>query len=147
MPQDGSQTVRPACCALRVEEGFALTCKIVGHGWHADRLPGRDPRIEMIGEAPDLDDVFDTVRLTVAPLRFGAGIKGKVLDSFAAGLPCVMTPIAAEGLALTGALPQLVAGDPAGLADIILRLHADPASATTSSIPRSPSSRPLGSSP
>ena len=28
----------------------ALTCKIVGHGWHADRLPGLDPRIEMIGE-------------------------------------------------------------------------------------------------
>jgi O-antigen biosynthesis protein len=105
----------------------ALTCKIIGHGWRADRLPGLDPRIEMIGEVADLDDVFDTVRLTVAPLRFGAGIKGKVLDSFAAGLPCVMTPVAAEGLALTGALAHLVADNPAGLADLILRLHADPA--------------------
>jgi glycosyltransferase involved in cell wall biosynthesis len=105
----------------------ALTCKIVGHGWRADRLPGLDPRIEMIGEIADLDDVFDTVRLTVAPLRFGAGIKGKVLDSFAAGLPCVMTRVAAEGLAFTGTLAQLVSDDPAGLGDLILHLHTDPA--------------------
>jgi hypothetical protein len=104
-----------------------LTCKIVGHGWHAGRLPRLDPRIEMIGEVEDLADVFDTVRLTVAPLRFGAGIKGKVLDSFAACLPCVMTPIAAEGLALTGSLPQLVADNPAELAELILHHHADPA--------------------
>ena len=104
-----------------------LTCKIVGHGWHAGRLPGLDPRIEMIGEVEDLDEVFDTVRLTVAPLRFGAGIKGKVLDSFAACLPCVMTPIAAEGLALTGSLPQLVADNPAELAELILHHHADSA--------------------
>jgi glycosyltransferase involved in cell wall biosynthesis len=103
----------------------ALTCKIVGHGWNADRLPGLDPRIEMIGEVEDLDEVFDTVRLTVAPLRFGAGIKGKVLDSFAAGLPCVMTSTAAEGLTLTGSLAHLVAADAAGLAALILHLHAD----------------------
>ncbi len=65
------------------------------------------------------------VRLTVAPLRFGAGIKGKVLDSLAAGLPCVMTPIAAEGLELTGPLAGLVGADVAALAALILRLHAD----------------------
>ncbi|HEV2335952.1 MAG TPA: Hint domain-containing protein [Stellaceae bacterium] len=102
-----------------------ITCKIVGHGWHAGRLPGLDPRIAMIGAVEDLDDVFGTVRLTVAPLRFGAGIKSKVIDSFAAGLPCVMTRVAAEGLALTGSLPQLVSDDPAGLAERIVRLHAD----------------------
>ncbi|HEV2335243.1 MAG TPA: hypothetical protein VGS13_07090 [Stellaceae bacterium] len=57
---------------------------------------------------------WHAVRLTVAPLRFGAGIKSKVIDSFAAGLPCVMTRVAAEGLALTGSLPQLVGDDPGG---------------------------------
>ena len=55
-----------------------ITCKIVGHGWHAGRLPGLDPRTLMIGAVEDLADVFNTVRLTVAPLRFGAGIKSKV---------------------------------------------------------------------
>jgi hypothetical protein len=65
------------------------------------------------------------VRLTVAPLRFGAGIKGKVLDSFAAGLPCVMTPIAAEGLPLSAALQGLVGDNPAALAERVVRYHAD----------------------
>jgi len=102
-----------------------ITCKIVGHGWDDDRLPGLDPRIQIIGEVGNLDSVFDTVWLTVAPLRFGAGIKGKVLDSFAAGLPCVMTSIAAEGLPLTGSLPHLVGSGPGELAELILHLHAD----------------------
>jgi glycosyltransferase involved in cell wall biosynthesis len=81
----------------------------------------------VVGAVEDLDSVFDTIRLTVAPLRFGAGIKGKVLDSFAAGLPCVMTPIAAEGLPLTGGLPGAVGEAPAALADIILGLDHDAA--------------------
>ncbi|MFI4948635.1 MAG: glycosyltransferase family 4 protein, partial [Alphaproteobacteria bacterium] len=96
-------------------------------GWHAGRLPGLDPRTLMIGAVEDLADVFNTVRLTVAPLRFGAGIKSKVLDSFAAGLPCVMTRVAAEGLTLTGSLPQFVSDDPGGLAERIVRLHTDSA--------------------
>jgi glycosyltransferase involved in cell wall biosynthesis len=104
-----------------------LTCTIVGHGWHRNRLPAIDPRVEWVGPVEDLDAVLHTVRLTVAPLRFGAGIKGKVLDSFAAALPCVMTPIAAEGLPLTATLQGLVGPDAAALAERIVHLHADPA--------------------
>jgi glycosyltransferase involved in cell wall biosynthesis len=104
-----------------------LTCKIVGKGWHAGLLPGLDPRIELLGAVENLDALFDTIRLTVAPLRFGAGIKGKVLDSFAARLPCVMSPVAAEGLPLTGSLTELVTAEPAIFAEQILRLHADQA--------------------
>jgi len=63
----------------------------------------------------------------VAPLRFGAGIKGKVLDSFAAGVPCVMSPIAAEGLALASPLNGLVADGAEAIAEAILRLHDDEA--------------------
>jgi len=62
-------------------------------------LAGR-PGIEVLGWVPDLADVFNRVRLTTAPLRFGAGLKGKVLDSFAHGLPCVCSPVAVEGLDL-----------------------------------------------
>jgi hypothetical protein len=68
--------------------------------------------------------VLDRVRLTAAPLRFGAGVKGKVLESFAAGVPCVMTPVAAEGLALGDAL---VGDDAAALAALILRVHGSAA--------------------
>jgi O-antigen biosynthesis protein len=103
----------------------AITCRIVGKGWHDGQLPERDARIEVMGSVADLDEVFADVRLTVAPLRFGAGLKGKVLDSFAAGLPCAMTPVAAEGLPLAELGRELVAEDPAGLAGLIVQLHAD----------------------
>jgi glycosyltransferase involved in cell wall biosynthesis len=102
-----------------------ITCRIVGHGWQASHVSNHDERIEVTGAVADLDEVFAGVRLTVAPLRFGAGIKGKVLDSFAAGLPCVMTPIAAEGLPLAELRGELVAEDSTSLAGLIVQLHAD----------------------
>lgn len=84
--------------------------------------------VETLGKVDDLDALFDSVRLSVAPLRFGAGIKGKVLDSFAAGVPCVMTPIAAEGLMLPkGLMDGLVRENADDLAQLILRLHKRPA--------------------
>jgi hypothetical protein len=73
----------------------------------------------------ELASVFDRVRLTVAPLAYGAGVKGKVLDSLAAGVPCVCTPAAAEGLDLPEPLAELVADTSAGLARSIAALHGD----------------------
>ncbi|NHN85311.1 glycosyltransferase [Acetobacter musti] len=74
------------------------------------------------------DDLFEQVRLGIAPLRFGAGLKGKVLETFAAGLPCVMTPVAAEGIDLPDSLKNLVQSDAENLAEEIVRLHAAPES-------------------
>jgi len=78
-----------------------------------------------LGFVPSLDGVFERVRLTIAPLRFGAGLKGKVLESMAAGVPCVMTPVAAEGLDLPEELAWLVADEPNLLADRIAKLCRD----------------------
>ncbi|XYD11747.1 glycosyltransferase [Methylobacterium sp. NMS12] len=72
-----------------------------------------------------MDAVFDRVRLTVAPLAYGAGIKGKVLDSLSAGVPCVCTPAAAEGLDLPEPLAGLVADTTVGMAHSITALHQD----------------------
>jgi hypothetical protein len=83
------------------------------------------PGVEAIGPVPNLGTVFDRVRLTVAPMAFGAGVKGKVLDSLAAGIPCVCTPIAAEGLALPPVIQSLIATDAPGLAASMVRLHED----------------------
>ena len=63
------------------------------------------------------------MRLTVAPLTYGAGIKGKVIESLGAGLPCVCTPVAAEGLDLPEALQACVAESAEGLAELICKLH------------------------
>jgi glycosyltransferase involved in cell wall biosynthesis len=102
-----------------------LTCEIAGYGWRGDALGPLDPRVAIVGPVDRLDDLFGRVRLTVAPLRFGAGIKGKVLESFAAGIPCAMSEIAAEGLPLAPALTALVASDADVLAGLIVRLHED----------------------
>ena len=56
------------------------------------------PGVLFTGFVPDLTPFYNRARLFVAPLRFGAGIKGKVLDSMANGLPVIATPIAAEGI-------------------------------------------------
>jgi hypothetical protein len=72
-----------------------------------------------------METLLATPRLSVAALRFGAGLKGKVLDSFAAEVPCVMTPIAAEGFPLQDSLASLVTDDPDTMANLIVRLHQD----------------------
>jgi glycosyltransferase involved in cell wall biosynthesis len=104
----------------------ALPCLLAGSTMPDDLRQAR-PGVEPIGQVDALSAVFDRVRLTVAPMQFGAGIKGKVLESLAHGVPCVCTPIAAEGLDLPPALHPLVAADPAGLVAIIMRLHTDEA--------------------
>ena len=49
------------------------------------------------GHAPSLD-ILRSYRVLLAPLRFGAGLKGKIVDAWAHGLPVCTTPIGAEGM-------------------------------------------------
>lgn len=69
---------------------------LVGSGL-PDSLGADDHRVHNHGWVEDLGPIFDQVRLSIAPLRFGAGIKGKVGDSLARGVPVIGTAIAAEG--------------------------------------------------
>ena len=85
------------------------------------------PLVEVLGHVAVTSELFGRVRLTVAPLRFGAGVKGKVLDSLAAGVPVAMTPVAAEGAGLPDTVSAFVSGTAEGLAEHILRLHGDAA--------------------
>ncbi len=56
-------------------------------------------RIEFTGFVEDLEPLFSSSRLFLAPLRFGSGIKVKVLNAMCRGLPTITTPVGAEGLA------------------------------------------------
>ncbi|WP_050808235.1 glycosyltransferase, partial [Asticcacaulis biprosthecium] len=75
-------------------------------------------RILVSGTVPDLKPWFDRARVFVAPLRYGAGAKGKVLAALAHGVPVVATPVAAEGMALQ-------AGKTIFLADTVQALVAE----------------------
>ncbi len=83
------------------------------------------PGLMALGYVPELADILHRVRATIVPLRYGAGIKGKVLESFAHGVPCVMSEMAAEGLELPKDLAWLVAATPNDFAEKLARVHED----------------------
>jgi glycosyltransferase involved in cell wall biosynthesis len=101
------------------------TLSIVGAGAPADLTDGADESVQVLGHVPDLGPWFESLRLTVAPLRFGAGAKGKVASSLSAGLPCIATPMAAEGMALADDGGVLVESDPAAFAAALIRAYGD----------------------
>jgi glycosyltransferase involved in cell wall biosynthesis len=77
------------------------------------------------GHVPDLAPFYTSSRLAIAPLRFGAGVKGKVLEAMGYGLPVVMTPIAAEGTHARPNIDALIATTPADFAAATVRLYHD----------------------
>jgi len=87
-------------------------------------LNGRD-NVDVVGYVPDLGPAFDTLRLSVAPIRYGAGIKGKVAMSLAHGVPGVVTTCAAEGMGLAEYGCVEIHDEPRAFAQAILDLYDD----------------------
>ncbi len=125
---DAAHWLVEAVMPLVWQDDPTIECLLVGGNMPASLRRLARPGVVVLGHVEDLaKGVFDRVRLTVAPLRYGAGIKGKVVESFAAGVPCAMSPIAAEGLPLPVALQRWIGQDATALAALILRLHRDKA--------------------
>lgn len=87
------------------------------------RLAG--PGICIHGKVDDLAPWMDKCRVALAPLRYGAGVKGKVNMAMSYGLPVVATTIAAEGMQLHDGENILLADDAEAFAAAILRLYDD----------------------
>lgn len=84
------------------------------------------PGVTVHGHVPDIAPYMDGCRIAVAPLRYGAGVKGKVNLSMAHGQPVVATSCAAEGMHLADGADVLLADDAQAFADAVLRLYRDP---------------------
>jgi glycosyltransferase involved in cell wall biosynthesis len=84
-----------------------------------------DDDIEVRGYVEDLAALFAECRMSVAPLRYGGGIKGKIVSSLSHGVPVVATSMAAEGMALRAGHDILVADTPEAMADEMIRLTED----------------------
>ena len=83
--------------------------------------------VEVVGYVEDLKPWFDRIKMSIAPLRFGAGIKGKLGTSLSFGVPSVATTIAVEGMHLVDGLHALVADDEGAFVDNVVRLYEDAA--------------------
>ncbi len=104
----------------------SIKCFLVGSDMPDQFRQYEADGIVALGHVGNLAEVFDRVRLTVAPLAYGAGLKGKVLESLSAGVPCVCTNVAAEGFDLPDALRTHVADGPDAIAaSIVRRLHSE----------------------
>jgi len=77
------------------------------------------------GFVEDLTPLLDKMRVSVAPLRYGAGVKGKIGTAMAAGLPVVSTVVGAEGMSLTKGENILLADDPETFAKAIAKVYKD----------------------
>jgi glycosyltransferase involved in cell wall biosynthesis len=83
--------------------------------------------VEVIGYVPDLAPWLDRCRIALSPLRYGAGVKGKVNHAMSRGLPVVATTASLEGMHLAEGEDVLVADDPERFADAVVRLYRDEA--------------------
>uniref|UniRef100_UPI003751EF63 glycosyltransferase n=1 Tax=Undibacterium sp. TaxID=1914977 RepID=UPI003751EF63 len=81
--------------------------------------------ILITGFIEELTPLLDKMRVSVAPLRYGAGIKGKIGTAMAAGVPVVATTIAAEGMSLIDGENIIVADGPQKFADAVVKLYHD----------------------
>ncbi len=94
------------------------------------KTPGRDssgsPRIVWHGPPADSAAAFASGSIQVVPLRFGSGVRMKVLESWARGIPVVATPEGAAGLEAADGVDLLVAKDAAGFIAAFRRLSAEP---------------------
>lgn len=77
------------------------------------------------GYVENLTPLLDKMRVSVAPLRYGAGIKGKIGSAMAVGLPVVATSLAAEGMSLSPGENILVADDPEAIAQAVALLYSN----------------------
>ncbi len=98
---------------------------LVGTAPSAEVLQLASDRVVVVGHVPDVAPYFQSCRLSVAPLRYGAGVKGKINMSMSYGLPVVGTSIAVEGMHLEHEVNTLIADTPADFAAAVARLYLD----------------------
>jgi len=98
---------------------------LLGNNPSAEVLVLASDRITVTGYIDDVSPYFLSHKLSVSPLRYGAGMKGKIGQSLEYGLPVVSTSIGTEGMNLVLERHILEANDAATFAQQIIRLYTD----------------------
>ncbi len=109
------------------EQAPELVLHVVGSKAPEDIYARQSERVLVHGFISDerLAELYAEVRLSVVPLRFGAGVKGKVLESLFHGVPVIATAVGAEGIPASPAV--IVADSPEDFAAATVNAYADAA--------------------
>ncbi|MBN1164764.1 MAG: glycosyltransferase [Candidatus Krumholzibacteriota bacterium] len=104
---------------------------IVGHG--TDNIPRdeEDSSLHVVGAVEDIFPYLSNCAVMVLPLRFGSGVRMRMLEAAAMGTPVVSTPVGVEGLPLLEGRDYLQAVSAREMAEEVVRLLEDPALANT----------------
>jgi glycosyltransferase involved in cell wall biosynthesis len=78
---------------------------------------------------PDIFGVLRRSQVSIAPMRSGVGVKNKVLEAWASGVPVVLTPLAVNGLTIPHGHDRLIRATASGLAQAVVDMFRDSAEA------------------
>jgi GT2 family glycosyltransferase len=106
-------------------ENHNIPLAIYGSGMTDDIRALASDLVTPQGFIENVEDAYHHHRISIAPLLSGAGIKGKVLSALAHGIPCIVSPIAAEGIGLRSGHDCIIAEHPRDWVNAITALHTD----------------------
>ena len=86
---------------------------------------GEERGLKMIGFVDDLKPYYEQCRLAMAPLRYGAGVKGKVNQALSYGVPVIGSQTALEGMGLRHGEDAMVADAPESFARAMVSVYND----------------------
>lgn len=113
----------------RVAPGARLV--VAGSGLDPDRAArARTAGADVLGAVDDVAALYAEADVVLIPLRFGGGLRIRLLEALAAGRPVVATSVGVGGVEAVSGVHLLTAEEPAGLAAAVGRLLAAPGEAT-----------------
>jgi glycosyltransferase involved in cell wall biosynthesis len=111
---------------LILEADPSVKLRIIGGSPPPEVMALASPHVEVLGFVPDTKPFLETSAISIAPLRFGGGMKGKIGEAMSFALPVVTTSVGIEGFGLEPARDALVGDHPRDFADAVIRLLRDP---------------------
>lgn len=99
---------------------------IIGGNIPSNLLAFQSNGVKFLGYVPEVDRFFHEARVFVAPLRFGAGVKGKIGDALSFGLPVVTTSVGAAGMGFENGNQALIGDEPEAFAHAVIRAYDNP---------------------
>jgi glycosyltransferase involved in cell wall biosynthesis len=107
------------------QNNSGVRLRIIGHAPPTKVTSLASEHVEVLGYVPSIAEYLEKSAISIAPLRFGGGIKGKIGEAMAHGLPVVTTSVGAEGFGSTPGEHLLIADTAHDFAHAIMELLSD----------------------